>query len=51
MSFREKHQNTPHIHIYSLPRLINRIRLGSSWIYFVECEICGKLKIKDGGRQ
>lgn len=46
MSCREKYQNTLHIHVYSTPRLINRIRLGSSWIYFVECKVCGKLKIE-----
>ena len=46
MRLKEKFQNQPHIHIYGLPRFINRMRLGSAWIYYSECRICGKLKIK-----
>lgn len=46
MSLKKKFQSQPHIHIYGLPRFINRVRLGSAWIYYSECQICGKLKIK-----
>lgn len=46
MTFREKYQNTLHIHIYDTPRFINRIRLGSAWIYYKECRICGKLSVR-----
>ena len=46
MRLKDKFQEHPHIHIYGLPRFINRVRLGSAWIYYSECRICGKLKIK-----
>ena len=32
-----------HLHIWIPPRYKNRVKLGSSWRYYSECEVCGKL--------
>lgn len=46
MKLKRKFQNQPHIHLYDSPSFINRVRLGSMDVLFVECRICGKLKIR-----
>jgi hypothetical protein len=47
MRLKKKFQNKPHIHIYDTPSLINKIYLGGAWIYYSECRICGKLRIRE----
>lgn len=47
MKLKKKFQNQPHIHIYDTPRFINKVRLGSAYIYYSECRICGKLRIRE----
>lgn len=47
MKLKKQFQKQPHIHIYDLPSVINRLRLGCAWIYYSECRICGKLRIRE----
>lgn len=35
-----------HLHLWDFPRIYTRIKLGSAWIFYEECEICGKVRIK-----
>ena len=37
------YKSKDHIHIWVLPSYKNRIKLGSIWRYYSECEICHKL--------
>ena len=46
MTLKKKYQSQLHIHIYDTPSFINKMRLGSAWVYYSECRICGKLKIR-----
>lgn len=46
MKLKKKFQNQFHIHLYDSLSFINRVRLGSMDVLFVECRICGKLRIR-----
>lgn len=47
MRLKKKFQCQPHMHLYGLPSFTNRVRLGRAWIYYSECRICGKLRIRE----
>lgn len=38
----------PHLHVWGIPSFKTRVKLGSMYIYYSECVICGKLKMFGG---